>query len=100
MALHYAEARRFKPFMSFRVAEIQTNTDPAQWRHIPGDMNVADDVSRGIPFRSLTNRWQHGPTFLCLPKEEWQKDSSNVDEPEVEKECHKVYSFCMQNKVE
>ena len=95
-----AEARKFKPFVSVRVGEIQTNTDPAQWRHIPGDMNVADDVSRGIPVRSLTDRWQHGPKFLRLPKEEWPQDSSNVDEPEVAKECRKVYSVCMQSKVE
>ena len=94
------EARRFKPFVSVRVGEIQTNTDPAQWRHIPGDMNVADDVSRGIPVRSLTDRWQHGPKFLRLPKEECPQDSLNVDEPEVEKECRKVYSVCMRSKVE
>ena len=30
------------------VGEIQTNTDPSQWKHIPGELNIADDVSRGI----------------------------------------------------
>ena len=59
-----SEARRFKPFVSVRVGEIQTNTDPSQWKHIPGEMNVADDVSRGIPVRNLVERWQHGPKFL------------------------------------
>ena len=37
----------FKPFVSSRVREIQSNSDPIQWRHIPGEFNVADDVSRG-----------------------------------------------------
>ena len=39
--------RKFKSFIANRVGEIQTNSDPSQWRHIPGDVNVADDVSRG-----------------------------------------------------
>ena len=41
-------SRSFNPFVSSRVGEIQSNTDPSQWRHIPGEVNVADDVSRGI----------------------------------------------------
>ena len=28
-------SRSFKPFVSSRVGEIQSNTDPSQWRHIP-----------------------------------------------------------------
>ncbi|XP_068750786.1 uncharacterized protein [Montipora capricornis] len=55
-----SEARRFKPFVSARVGEIQTNTDPSQWKHIPGEMNVADDVSRGIPVRNLVESSQAG----------------------------------------
>ena len=41
-------SRSFKPFVSSRVGEIQSNTDPSQWRHTPGEVNVADDVSRRI----------------------------------------------------
>lgn len=44
-----SEAREFKPFVSARVAEIQSNSDPSQWRHVPGELNVADEVSRVIP---------------------------------------------------
>ena len=64
LALIRSEARKIKPFVSVRVGEIQTNTDPSQWKHIPGELNVADDVSRGIPVRSLAERWQHGQKFL------------------------------------
>lgn len=35
----------FKPFVSSRVGEIQSNTDPSQWKHIPSEDNVADDLS-------------------------------------------------------
>ena len=95
-----SEARRFKPFVSVRVGEIQTNTDPSQWKHIPGEMNVADDVSRGIPVRNLVERWQHGPKFLRLPENKWPQDSSTNDQPKVEVECRKVHNVCVQTKVE
>ena len=29
-----SQAREFKPFVSARVAEIQSNSDPSQWRHV------------------------------------------------------------------
>ena len=51
---------------AFRVSkrEIQNNSDPSQWKHIPGIHNVADDVSRGITMQELNGRWKHGPEFL------------------------------------
>jgi hypothetical protein len=42
-----SKGRRFKPFVSSRVGEIQSNVQPCQWRHISSEENVADDVSRG-----------------------------------------------------
>ena len=95
-----SEARRFKPFVSIGVGEIQSNTDPAQWRHIPGELNVADDVSRGIPATSLVERWKHGPKFLCLPEEEWPHDSSNVDQSEVKGESRRVHTVSIHTKEE
>ena len=86
-----SETRRFKPFVSVRVGEIQDNSDPAQWRHVPGEQNVADDVSRGIPVESLAGRWQYGPDFLHLPESEWPQDSPVADEVEVQKEHRKVH---------
>ena len=56
-----SEARKFKPFVSVRVGEIQSNTDPAQWKYFPGELNAADNVTRGIAAQSLVERWQHGP---------------------------------------
>jgi hypothetical protein len=84
-----SEARRFKPFVSIRVSEIQSNSDPATWRYLPGEYNVADEVSRGIPTQSLTERWQRGPEFLRLPEHEWPADSSTVENGEVEQEIRK-----------
>ncbi|XP_070546942.1 uncharacterized protein [Ptychodera flava] len=81
--------RRFKPFVSNRVGEIQSTKDPSHWRHIPGEFNVADDVSRGISVKQLTERWQHGPEFLYSPESEWPQDVSCPDQTEQEQEEHK-----------
>ncbi|XP_068756931.1 uncharacterized protein [Montipora capricornis] len=35
-----SSSRSFKPFVSARVGEIQNNSDPSQWKHIPGEENV------------------------------------------------------------
>ena len=82
-----SESRAFKPFVSVRVGEIQSNSDPCQWRHIPGEINVADDVSRGIQVEQLEGWWQRGPDFLYLPESEWphgttdyKKEAKDVEE--------------------
>ena len=91
-----SETRRFKPFVSVRVGEIQDNSDPAQWRHVPGEQNVADDVSRGIPVESLAGRWQYGSDFLRLPESEWPQDSSVANKVDVETEHRKVHIVGLQ----
>ena len=89
------EGRKFKPFVSIRVSEIQSNSDPATWRYLPGEHNVADDVSRGISAQSLTERWQQGPQFLSLPEHEWPTiPPPNPDKTEVEREIRKDYKVC------
>ena len=90
-----SQARVFKTFVSIRVGEIQNNSDPSQWRHVPGEMNVADDVSRGIRAKDLNGRWQNGPEFLRLPEEEeWPQESSIADQSGVGRERHKVQIVC------
>ena len=85
-----SKGKRLKPFVSSRVGEIQTNVQPVQWRHIPTEHNVADDVSRGLSVAELSGRWKNGPAFLLLPKEEWPIESANTDQDEVERECKKT----------
>ena len=64
-------SRSFKPFVSPRVGKIQSNSDPNQWKHIPSEDNVADDLSRGIRVNELQGRWKNGPEFLDLPESQW-----------------------------
>lgn len=82
--------RSFKPFVSARVSEIQSKTDSSQWRHIPGDHNVADDFSRGITVQELNKRWVHGPEFLTQAESELPNDATPVDEKEEQSERRKI----------
>ena len=84
------QARRFKPFVSSRIGEIQIHTDPCQWKHVPGDQNVADDATRGKSVKDLYVRWMNGLQFLYMPEEDWPKAIAVDNEAEVSKECCKV----------
>ena len=92
------QARRFKPFVSRRIGDIQIHTDPCQWKHVPGDQNVADDATRRISVRDLNGRWRNGPQFLYMLEEDRPKAIAVADEAKVRKECHKVKAiFQLQN---
>ena len=84
-----SQARTFKPFVSARAGEIQTNSDPSWWRHVSGDINPADDISRGIAPEKLMERWRNGPEFLYMPEESWPCEEPsadhNNDDPEKRK---------------
>ena len=62
-----------KTYVANRVSEIRDVSQPCQWRHCPGNLNPADEASRGIPAqRFLTSeRWFKGPAFLMKPEEDW-----------------------------
>nr|XP_054771129.1 uncharacterized protein LOC129279042 [Lytechinus pictus] len=74
LSLIRSQARVFKPFVSARVGEVQSSSDPSQWRHVPGSLNPADDISRGISVDQLHDRWKTGPDFLRLPDDQWPQD--------------------------
>ena len=67
------EERRFKVFVSNRVAEIQQNSDVEQWRHIPGQDNRADDITRGMRICDLCeeSRCVAGPQILLDKESHW-----------------------------
>lgn len=97
-----SQARGFKPFVSVRIGEIQSISDPCQWRHIPGEFNVADDVSRGVKVENLSGRWKCGPEFLYLPERDWPQDQSPVtkDDEEVQKEYRNPYMVNVVSSVQ
>lgn len=87
-----SESRQFKPFVANRVASIQQETCPSQWRHVPGEHNPADDASRGLSADQLTSdsRWFTGPEFLNQDPASWPERPLAVSTPEANKEKKKV----------
>ena len=59
-------SKKLKPFVANRVSEIQVNTNPDQWRHVPTKMNPADYVTRGVRLSDLAKLtiWWEGPDYL------------------------------------
>ncbi len=53
-------------------------------------MNVADDISRGIPVQDLTKRWQRGPEFLRQREDEWPQQPTTSREVKEEQEFQKA----------
>jgi len=62
---------------SNQVAEIQLKSDPAQWQHVPGEQNPADDATRGLDLKNLSaeSRWFQGPAFLHEGETSWPLES-------------------------
>lgn len=60
------QSRRYKTFVANRISEIHRKSSPRQWRHVPTDLNCADDATRGLHAKVLTSehRWFSGPEFL------------------------------------
>ena len=46
-------SKKLKPFVANRISEIQVNTNPDQWRHVPTKMNPADYITRGVRLSDL-----------------------------------------------
>lgn len=82
-------ARNWKPFVSNRVTEIQSVTDPDQWFHCNGKLNPADLLTRGESASNLlkSSLWFHGPNWLSQPVNVWPvSEQINVDEDSVSHE--------------
>ena len=63
---------RFKMYFANRISKIHAMTSVSEWRHVPSDLNPADDCSRGIiPSDPKWDRFLHGPGFLWGPESAW-----------------------------
>jgi hypothetical protein len=47
------ERRLFRPFVTNRLSEIHDVSSPSDWRHVPGDLNPADDGSRRMKIKAF-----------------------------------------------
>ncbi|XP_050500156.1 uncharacterized protein LOC126880374 [Diabrotica virgifera virgifera] len=61
-------------FVGNRVKEIKKYSAVDQWRHVPGDMNIADVLSRGCSGKQLLEKqWWKGPQWFKEPENMWPK---------------------------
>lgn len=74
------ESRRFQTYVVNRVTEIRELTDPYQWRHCAGEINPADDASRGLEMSDVlkNDRWLKGPYFLHEREDEWPESKFDI----------------------
>ncbi|XP_077560520.1 uncharacterized protein LOC144175312 [Haemaphysalis longicornis] len=102
ITLHWirGDAARWKEFVKNRVAEIQQNTDVAQWRHCPGKGNPADLMTRGMTAASLksSDMWWHGPSWIRHQEEVWPSEERpsgfTPEELETKKEVNVATTTC------
>lgn len=106
-------SRQFKPFVANRVGEIQSFTDPSQWRYVPTKENPADTITRGANIDSLVSdsKWWNGPEYLhkedaCWPENklaDYCDAQSEVKKkywtPEAENDCTTEQTLVTTNQV-
>ncbi|GFW34700.1 integrase catalytic domain-containing protein [Trichonephila clavipes] len=78
IAFHWikGKASNYKQFVSNRVIEIQSNSDPSDWHHCSGREIPADYVSCGANLETIINSqfWMHGPQWLRTTENNWPKN--------------------------
>ena len=69
-------------YVANRIVEIRENTSANEWFWIPGELNIADIITRPDSFSDIgcSSTWQQGPEFLNLPIEEWNVKESKLFE--------------------
>ncbi|GFX71100.1 putative RNA-directed DNA polymerase from transposon X-element [Trichonephila clavipes] len=78
-------------FVANRVNEINSLVPSQFWRHVPGELNPADLLSRGISPRLFSDSlWWEGPSWLLEPPSNWPIDRLACETSEVEREKRKV----------
>jgi len=50
------QSRVFKPFLAKRISHVHEHTNPSQWRHVSGEQNPADLLSRGVKIAKLVEK--------------------------------------------
>ncbi len=81
---------RMKVYVANRVTEILDLTKQEEWGHVPGELNTADLLTRGVqdPEELMKSRWPIAPSFLELDEEFWPRlnfDSLDSEDVEIKK---------------
>ncbi|XP_064475828.1 uncharacterized protein LOC135389726 [Ornithodoros turicata] len=93
------DSSRWKPFVKNRVTEIQSNSDPSQWRHCPGASNPADALTRGLRVDVLAEykQWFIGPEWMRIAPELWPPTSTQETELDMVQEEQRVQDVAVNH---
>lgn len=87
-----SENGRFQRFVANRISFIRSHTEVEQWHHVPGKLNPADILSRGVNSQGSFSQcriWFDGPDFINKPRSFWPEQSVadvvSDDDPEIKK---------------
>ena len=70
-----AVSARYQVYVSHRIGEIQTLTEPHEWRFVPGKLNPADAATRSqLEETTIPDWWLDGPPFLYEEETNWPQD--------------------------
>ena len=90
LTLQYIQCtkHRMKVFISNHVSAILELSTRSQWRHVPGTINPADILTRGVmdPEKLMDSRWFTGAEFLEHDEKDWPAlDTGELDpkDPEI-----------------
>ena len=72
-----SQLKKFKPFVSVGVAEIQKTIDPQELSYIRYKHTPDDALTKGFLPEQL-EKWSQGPRFLRKLQEEWPKFEENA----------------------
>ncbi|XP_058464923.1 uncharacterized protein LOC131438730 [Malaya genurostris] len=85
------DPRRYTPFVTFRVSDILSQSNVADWKWVPTAENVADEATKWGkgPNLSSNSRWFVGPEFLYKPETQWPIQGSHA--PDTSEELRSRY---------
>ncbi|XP_055591256.1 uncharacterized protein LOC129743296 [Uranotaenia lowii] len=82
-------------YVANRISKIQRLTEKHPWRHVPGEQNPADIISRGVyPEQIQENSlWWHGPQWLRQQENFWPNQNQDLGPEEAEKEIRRTSAY-------
>ena len=93
------ESYGFNFFTRLRLGEIQETENPKDSFLVPGDLNIADLISRGSsPAKlKLGSKWQSRQSFLQLEKQHWRLQQKQYSMSDL-RDAVKSKTFSIQEK--
>ncbi|XP_062706112.1 uncharacterized protein LOC134287683 [Aedes albopictus] len=101
-----SDHRRFHKFVSVRVGEILSSSEPHEWRWVQSKLNVSDDATKWKdgPNLDCQSAWFKGPGFLRFEEESWPRQQPiNTTHEELKRvqthwECQPLMDFSRFSK--